>query len=263
MAQQPAAGSIEFEARITPTGGRAEPVLKLPVWLLTKSFAELRKEAENSAPPPDLDKFVDSLEISPQLKEWMKRTRWVQLTGREFMQRLKPDDVMGVPEFFAAYMARNAGDTTVGFPASRARDADRIRNPQRYERDQKAYREAIRRFLSTNPHTLDGLEVELANIDPGQRWARQESERRERIRRRALELAETSCLVAKTETDLAGRAGFMNVPPGDYWLSTLESEGAAGDLRLRWDVSVPVRAGRVTRLVLSNVNAVPKEIPPK
>jgi hypothetical protein len=263
MAQQPAAGSIEFEARITPTGGRAEPVLKLPVWLLTKSFAELRKEAENSAPPPDLDKFVDSLEISPQLKEWMKRTRWVQLTGREFMQRLKPDDVMGVPEFFAAYMARNAGDTTVGFPASRARDADRIRNPQRYERDQKAYREAIRRFLSTNPHTLDGLEVELAHIDPGQRWARQESERRERIRRRALELAETTCLVAKTETDLAGRAGFINVAPGDYWLSTLESEGAAGDLRLRWDVSVPVRAGRVTRLMLSNVNAVPKETPPK
>jgi hypothetical protein len=264
-AQQPAAqpGSIEFEARITPTGGRAEPLRKLPVWLLTKSFAELRKEAEKAEPHPDLDKFIDSLEVSPQLKAWMKRTRWVQLSGGEFMQRLHSDDIFEVPEFFAAYLARNAGDTTVGFPASRARDADRTRNPQRYEREQKAYRDAIRKFLAAYPHTMEGIEVELAPIDPSQRWARQESERRNRVRHRALEMAETTCMLAKAETDLEGRAGFVNVSPGDYWLSTLESEGAVGDLRLRWDVPVPVRAGRVTRLVLSNVNAVPKEAPPK
>lgn len=262
-AQQPAPGSIEFEARITPTGGRAEPVLRLPVWLLNKSFAQIRKDAEKAEPRPDLDKFIEALEVSPPLKAWMKRTRWVQLSGSEFMQRVKTDDIFEVPEFFAAFIARNAGDSTIGFPASRARDTDRTANPQKYERDQQTYREALRKFLIANPHTLDGLEVELAAINPGQRWARQEGERRERVRQRALELAETECMVAKTETDLSGRGGFINVPPGDYWLSTLESEGAAGDLRLRWDVAVPVRAGRVTRLVLSNVNATSKDSPSK
>jgi len=65
-------------------------------------------------------------------------------------------------------------------------------------------------------------------------------------------------LLAKTETDLEGRGAFANVPAGDYWLSTVEGEATVGDARLRWDVPVPVRPGRVTRATLANMNALRK-----
>ena len=57
-AQAPASGSIEFQARIQPTGGRLEPVRSLPFYLLRKSVADIHKEAEQAEPPTDLDGFV-------------------------------------------------------------------------------------------------------------------------------------------------------------------------------------------------------------
>jgi hypothetical protein len=81
------------------------------------------------------------------------------------------------------------------------------------------------------------------------------------VRLHALNLAETRYLVAKSQTDLQGRAGFTGVLPGDLWLSTLENEAAAGDARLRWDVPVTVRNGATTRLDLWNGNAVPVRSP--
>lgn len=251
-----AIGSLEFTARVQPTGGRPEPAVRLAFSLLRKSYEDIQKEAEASEPQPDIEKFIEGLELSPQLKDWMKRNRWVQLSGPDFMRRVKPSDILEVPEFFEAYVARNAGDTTVGFPASRARDADRTRNPAKYERDQQEYREAIRKFIAQNPHTRDGLEVHLDDINPAQRWQQQQSDRRRRVRQRAAELAEMTYLVARAETDFEGRAIISGIPAGDYWLSTLEAEAMAGDVRLRWDVPVAIRAGRVTRVLLSNVNAV-------
>lgn len=258
--QQKAAapGSIEFEARATPTGGRAEPVMRLSVSLLRKSFADIQKEAEQSEAKTDLDKFVDALSVSNELKAWIKRTRRVELSGSEFASRVTTDDLFAVPEFFEAYMARNAGDATVGFPVSKAKNRDRSENPARYEKAQKDYREALRKFIEANPHTRDGMEVELVAINPGPRWAAQEGERKKRVRERALELTETTYTAAKTETDLHGAGAFVNVPPGNYWLSTLEGEATVGDARLRWDVPVPVGAGRTTRVTLTNANAVRK-----
>jgi hypothetical protein len=188
----------------------------------------------------------------------MKRTHSVELSGPEFPKRLTTKDIFDVPEFFEAYMARNAGDTSTGFPVSKAKDKDRSVSPERYEKAQKEYREALRKFIETNPQTRDSMEVELSSINPGPRWAAQEGERKQRIRDRAIELTETHYAVAKTETDLAGRGAFANVSPGDYWLSTVEGEATVGDARLRWDVPVPVRSGRVTRVTLTNVNAVRK-----
>ncbi|MBI3664138.1 MAG: hypothetical protein HY234_13960 [Acidobacteria bacterium] len=258
-AQQAApAGTVEFVARATPTGGRAEPVMRLGVSLLRKSFADIQKEAEQSEAKPELDKFIEGLQVSKELKAWMKRTRSVELSGNEFARRVTTKDIFEVPEFFEAYMARNAGDATLGFPVTKARDKDRSENPARYEKAQKDYREALRKFIEEKPYTRDGMEVELANINPGPRWVAQEGERKRRVRDRALALAETTYLAAKTETDLEGRGAFAGVPAGDYWLSTIEGEATVGDARLRWDVAVPVRAGRVTRVPLTNVNAVRK-----
>jgi len=104
----------------------------------------------------------------------------------------------------------------------------------------------------------DGMDLELAGIDPGPRWIAREVDRKQRVHDRALELAETTYLVAKTETDFGGRGAFAGVVPGEYWLSTGEGEATVGDVRLRWDIAVPVPAGRVTRVMLTNANAVRK-----
>ena len=67
-------------------------------------------------PKPDMDGFIDKLEVSPELKAWMKKNHWVQLSGEDFIHKLKPQDVMDVPEFYDAYINRNSGDETVNFP---------------------------------------------------------------------------------------------------------------------------------------------------
>jgi len=247
-------GSIEFAVRLRPTAARPEPVMRLPIHLLRKSFADIQKEAEESVEPADLDKFVDGLSVSTEMKDWMKRTKVVRLSDPSLITRLQPDDVFTVPEFFEAYIARNAGDVTTGFPAAKYRERDKTENPVRYERQVREYREALRKHLNSNPHTLIGVELELQEIDPGPRWAAVERERAFRVRMRTMEMAERRYHVAKTETDLEGRGGFVNVAPGNYWLTSLDGEGRVGDIRLRWDVPVSVGAGRPTSIELNNLN---------
>ncbi len=249
-------GSIEFVARVTPTAGRAEPVRQLTFYLLRKSLAEIQKEVEQTEPKPDLDRFIEGLEVSNELKAWMKKKRWVDLAGTDFLRQLKANDILDVPEFYDAYLRRNVGDAGVGFPTPKYRESDREKNPEKYEKLRQEYREVLRKFIENNPHTVEGIELYLDAINPGQRWAQQDSELRLRTRRRALNLAQTRYLEAKTETDLEGRGAFIGVPPGEYWLGTLETEAVAGDVRLRWDTPVTVRAGQMTRLELSNLNAI-------
>src|SRR4029077_9626707 len=77
-------GSIEFTAQVAPTDGRPEPVRQLTFYLLRKSLDDIRQEALLLEPPPDLDKFIDSLAVSPKLKTWMKKNHAVQLSGANF-----------------------------------------------------------------------------------------------------------------------------------------------------------------------------------
>jgi hypothetical protein len=247
-------GTIELVARVTPSVGRAEPALRLPLFLLRKNFDDICKEAEEAEPKPDLAKFVDELLVSPELKAWMKRTKTVKLSGTDFLRLATVDDIFEVPEFFDALITQNAGD--VGFPAPKYTDRDRVKNPQKYERQRLEYREQLKKFVRENSHVLAGIEIHLTQADGSANWARLESNRRQRARHRGLQLAQTKYLVAKTETDLEGRATFINIPAGDYWLSTLESMASAGDVRLRWDTPVSVAAGRASRIELSNVNGV-------
>ncbi len=254
--QAPQTGSVEFVARVTPTAGRPEPVRQLTFYLLRKSFADIQKEAEESEPKLDMDRFIEGLEVSKKLKAWMKKKHTVELSGSDFTRQLTVDDIMGVPEFYDAYLTRNSGDAALGFPKPKYRPQDATQNPAKYKRQVEEYRAQVRRFIENHPQSIEGIEVQLDAINPGPRWAQQQSEQRRRSRRQTLQLAQTRHLVTKTDTNLDGRGILTDIPPGQYWFSTLETEAVAGDARLRWDIPVTVRAGQTTQVELSNLNAV-------
>jgi hypothetical protein len=257
--EQPAAaqaGAVEFTARVTPAAGLSEPVRGLPFYLLRKSFADIRKEADASEPHADLNTFIEKLEVSKELKAWMKRNHSVKLTGEEFLHHLKPDDILNVPEFFNAYVEHNSMERAVGFPTPKFREKDKEKDPAKYEKLNQDYRDAIKKYLVSNPQSTDGLDLEFAELDPSPKWEQLEAERLPGIRRHTLDLAQTKYLAARAETDLDGHGSFRGLAAGQYWVSTLEIEATIGDIRLRWDAPVEVRAGETTRIDLSNFNAV-------
>jgi len=256
-------GAIEFVARVTPTDGRPEPARQLIFFLLRKSFAEIRKEAEEIEPKPDLSKFIDGLDVSPELKAWMKMKKSVELAGSEFIRKLKVDDVMKVPEFYDAYLKRNSGDVAVGFPEPKFRRVDERKEPEKHSKQKEEFHRLMRKYIEINPQSIDGIEVYLDAINPGQRWTRQEAEMKQRARRRALELAQRQYLAGKTETDLEGRGSFLGLAPGEYWLGTLETEAVVGDARLRWDAKVSVLGDKIAQVELTNLNAVDRSQPTK
>jgi hypothetical protein len=248
-------GSIEFVARATPSGGLEEPVRGFPFYLLRKSFEDIHSEVDASFPKPDMDAFIDPLEVSKELKDWMKRNHSVMLSGGDFIHKLHRADVMGVPEFYKAYMERNSGDQSVDFPRPRFKASDKVKDPAKYERLSNEYTETIGRYTDQNPQSIDGIDLSLEQIDPSPKWADLEAKRNPEIHRRSLELAQSRYLVARTETNLQGQGFLRGIPPGNYWLSTLDVAASVGDARPRWDAEVVVRPGDTTYTALSNVNS--------
>jgi len=253
---QSESGAVDFVARATPSGGLEEPVRGFPFYLLTKSFDEISEEVEAAYPKPDMDAFIDKLDVSAEMKAWMKKNHWIQLSGEDFIHKLKPADVMGVPEFYDAYVTRNSGDQTGNFPKAKYKATDKKKDPAKYDKLKAEYTEAVRRYIEQFPETIDGIDLELATIDPSRKWSDLEAKRTPEIRRRALDLAESKYFVARAETNLQGEASLRGVPPGTYWLSTLDVSANVGDVRPRWDASLTVRPGQDVHVVLSNVNAV-------
>lgn len=260
QAQNSQSGSVEFSARATPSAGLEEPVRGFPFFLLSKSFRDITKEVEAAYPAPDMNAFIDKLEVSKELKAWMRKNHWVQLSGEDFIDKLKPPDVMGVPEFYEAYVTRMSGDGTVNFPKPKYKPADRAKDPVKYEKLKAEYIEAVRRFLEQAPDTVEGLDLELDKVDPGAKWNAIEAKRPPEVRRRVLELAQSKYFVASTQTNLDGEGYISRIPPGNYWLSTLDVAADVGDVRPRWDLSLPVHAGEQTRVALSNANALPPSV---
>jgi hypothetical protein len=250
-------GSIEFVARATPSGGLDEPVRGFPFSLLGKSFEAISHEADASYPKPDMDAFIDKLEVSPQLKAWMKKRRWTSLSGEEFTRQLRADDIMDIPEFYKAYTDRVAGDRTVRLPRPKFKPSDKTKDPVKYQKLSAEYTEAIHHFIEQDPQTIDGIDISLQEIDPGHRWNALEATRSSDVHRRTLDLAQSKYLVGRVETNLQGQGSFQGIAPGTYWLSTLEVTASVGDARSRWDVPVTVRPGQTSRITLSNTNAVP------
>lgn len=248
-------GAIEFSAQATPTDGRPEPVRQMTFYLLRKSLDEVRQEAMQIEPAPNLDRFIEGLSVSPRLKEWMKKNHTVQLSGTDFTKSLMAEDIVDVPEFFHAYMLRNAGFEGNGFPKPKFKEKDRTANPEKYEQQKEDYREAMRKFIRRVPESVRGIEADLNDINPFVKWERLLTEQRQRLDKRALELARARDLVAQTDTNLEGRGVFAGLAPGNYWIGMLSTQAVAGDVRLRWDLPVTVRPDETIRLELTNFNA--------
>lgn len=250
-------GSVEFIARATPSSGVEEPIRGFPFYLLSRSYEEIQKEVAANYPKPDMDAFIDKMTgASKELRAWMKKNHWVQLSGEDFVKKLEVDDVMNVPEFFDAYVQRMSGDQTVTFPEPKYKMEQLKKDPDKYNRLKAEYREEIKQFLIKNPKSKDGMDLNLEDIDPFNRWTQVQAKSEPDIQRRMQELAQAKYLVARTQTDLEGQGVLRRIPPGTYWLSSLQVSAAVGDAHLRWDTPVSVRPGQPTYITLSNVNAV-------
>jgi hypothetical protein len=253
----PQNGSIEFVAQATPTDGLQEPVRGFPVFLLSKSYEEICKDVSASVPEPDMGAFIDKLEVSPELKAWMKKNHWVMLSGEDFIHKLKVPDVMDIPEFSKAYRERNAGDEASNFPEPKFKASDEQKDPAKYKRLKDEYTAAIRAFMTEHPESIDGIDGNLTDVDPSPKWNEIVGKHKTEVRQMGLNLAESKYLIARTQTDLQGQGFLRGVPPGTYWLSSLDIAAEVGDARPKWDVPVTVLPGKTEYIALSNANAVP------
>jgi hypothetical protein len=255
LSAQSASASLEFLVRASPTVGRPEKVMRQPFYLLRKSLADIESEARAEIPPPDLGEFVDALEVSLELKAWMKEKKRTQLRGTDFLAALTPDDVMGVPEFRQAYVVANQKMVGLGFPRHRGRARDRERDPEKWNLADKRYWEEVRAYLLQHPESKEGLDEQLLDFNPGQDWQARADRHEQVIRQRVLQLVHSRYLAAQTETNYEGAARMGPLPPGRYWLTTLWNEVRAGDVRLRWEVPLELKAGENAYLELNNGNA--------
>jgi hypothetical protein len=253
---QATSSSLEIAARITPTAARPEPVRQFTFYVLTKSYGEIVKEVEAQNTIVSRDQFIESLKLSPELKAWLKAHDVFDLTTPGLDRLVTPDDILRVPEFLLAYQRSNSGGVTAGIPKPKYADADKVKNPERYNKQLQEYHAALRKFIQNNPSTVSGIELELVGVNPQQQWSQIQADHRRRVLRMAPEFAQTKYLAGKADTDLDGRAAIAGLPPGDYWISTLNLDANAGDTRLGWDVPVTIRGGQTTRVELTNLNAI-------
>src|SRR6266851_2952072 len=219
-------GALEITARITPTGARSEPVRQFTFYILTKSYSDIVKEVEEKDPVPGLDKL------------------------------LTPEDITNVPEFLLAYQRTNSGGVTNGLPKPKYSDAEKTEHPEKYEKLKQEYLVSLKKFIRSRPETISGVELELEGVNPQRKWAALQNDRRRRVQRVAPDMAQLKFLAGKLDTDLEGRASLSGLAPGEYWISTLNLDAAAGDMRVRWDVPVKIEHGKTLRLELSNLNSI-------
>ena len=250
-----ATGSLEFTAQVAATDGRPEPVRQLTFYLMRKSLDDVRQEALQLEPPPDLDHFVDTLTVSPKLKEWMKKNQTVELGGKNLAKSLSADDVVDIPEFYNAYMLRNSGYEGNGFPKPKFKLKEEISNPVKFKEEKAEYKEDVRKFAGTAPDSIQGIESELIEVNPSAKWDIITADHRRNLEKRTMDLAQNRYLVAQTDTNLDGHGRFAGVAPGNYWINMLGTQAMSGDVRLRWDFPVTVRPGESTHVELSNLNA--------
>ena len=251
---QSATGSLEFSAHLTPTAARPEPVRQFTFYILNKSYTDIVKEAEEKDPVPPRDQFIDSLKVSAELKTWLKGHDTLDLTEPDLDKLLTPDDIMNVPEFLLAYQRSNSGGVTSGIPRPKYTDALREKDPAKYEKLKQDYIAALKKFIRAHPESVSGVELELDGVNPQRKWAAIQNERHKRVQRTAADIAQLKFLAAKADTDLEGHATVGGLPPGNYWISSLNLDANAGDMRVRWDVPVKIEAGQTTRIELSNLN---------
>lgn len=252
---QSGTAAIDLTARITPTSARPEPVRQFTFYVLTKSYTDIIKEVEAQDVLPTRDEFIDKLTVSPELKKWMKAHTVMDLTAPELDKVLTPDDIMQVPEFLDAYQRANSGGVTMGLPKPKYREADKTANPEKYQKQHDEFLTSTKKFIEAHPATVQGIELELAGVNPNMQWEKLHADHKKRITQTAPDTAQVKYLAAKADTDLEGHAFVSGLAPGKYWVSSLGMDAASGDRRLLWDVAITLEAGQTARLDLSNVNA--------
>src|SRR5262249_34093144 len=140
-------GALELTARVTPTAARPEPVRQFTFYMLTKSYREILHEVEERDGAPSRAQFIDQLSVSPEFRQWLHKHDTLDVTLPGFDKQVTADDVLGVPEFLEAYQRANGGGVTAGLPAQKFREADRTRNPERYEKQKQEYLAALAKFV--------------------------------------------------------------------------------------------------------------------
>jgi hypothetical protein len=254
-AQAGGVGSVEFGAYVRPSEGQPEPVRGMTFYLLSRSLSDIRNEVENADAPVDLDHFIAQLSVSAELKEWMKKHRRVDLAGSDFIKELAAEDILDVPEFLTAYKIQNGAALHAVIPEPKFKSGDEQKNPEKYKLQREQYHQALVHYIQANLDSLQGLDAEFMDLNPNPRWARLQNEHQRHMDQRAMQLAQTQYLVATAVTDLSGRTAFEGLPPGQYWISNLDTAALAGDVRLHWDVGISVVAAKTARMQLSNLNA--------
>ena len=248
-------GTLELTARITPTSARPEPVRQFTFYLLTKSYEEIAKEIEATDKLPTREQFINDLKVSKELKDWLKAHDVLDLATPGLDKEVTADDIVRTPEFLLAYQRSNSGGVTNGLPTPKYTEAEKTEKPERYEKQKQEYLAALKKFIAARPETLSGIELELDSVNPQNKWVRLQSDHTRRVLRLAPDVAQTKYLAAKADTDLDGRAVLSGLAPGNYWISTLNLDAAAGDTRLRWDVAITIKPGQTARIELTNLNA--------
>jgi hypothetical protein len=224
-------------------------------YLLSRSLSDIRNEIENADVTVDLDHFIAQLSVSAELKEWMKKHRRVDLAGSDFTKELTAQDILDVPEFLTAYKIQNGAALHAVFPEPKYKNGDEQKNPEKYKLQREQYHQALLHYIQANMDSLQGLDAEFRDTNPNPRWARLQSEHQRHIEQRTMQLAQTHYLVATAVTNLSGHTTFEGLPPGQYWISNLDTPALAGDVRLHWDVAITVAPAKTARTQLSNLNA--------
>jgi hypothetical protein len=251
---QTAAGTLQVSTRISPTGGKPEPVRQFTLYILTLSYADILKQAAAQFPLADRDEFISNLKISPELKAWMKKHGVIDLVSPDVDKLFNADDVMEIPEFYDAYLRSNSGGVTKGLPVPKYKESDQQANPARYDKQKQEYLSALRKFIELHPGTMGGMETELGGVNPKYAWDKAQQQHDQKVAQLAPELAQTKYLVVKGDTDLDGHLNINGLPPGNYWVSSLGMFAVSGDRRLAWDAPVTIAAGQTTHAELSNLN---------
>jgi len=202
-----------------------------------------------------MNKFIDALDVSAELKAWMAKHHTVRFSGEDFTKSLSPDDIVDVPEYFKAYMTHNEAFRGLGFLEPKFKIKDRNADPEKYQAQKDEYRLAVRNFIANAPDSVKGMDLELVSLNPYAKWGALEAKQRQATDSRAFRLAQERYVVARTQTDLDGRGSFAGVAPGKYWIGMLGEEAVSGDVHVHWDVPVTVRQGQTASLELSNFNA--------
>ena len=153
----------------------------------------------------------------------------MDLSAPDVDKLIKPDEVIDIPEFLRAYERSNSGGVTQGLPKPKYHEADKTDHPEKYEELREEYLTSLRKFV--------------------------------RVEHTAPDLAQLQFLAARADTDLEGHAAVSGLAPGDYWISSLNLQANAGDMRVRWDVPIKIQAGRTTRIELSNLNTSDMQTP--